>query len=112
MDTKNPKSFMAAKLTARAAETSNMKNAQVFNIGYTPNEILIRTELERVTDDLADYVNLTFEKRFMGNLMQKSFYTDWPANSSKIMLVRNLISFRDRVSSSSQVYTWHFLIQI
>ena len=58
MDTKNPKSFMAAKLTARAAETSNMKNAQVFNIGYTPNEILIRTELERVTDDLADYVNL------------------------------------------------------
>ena len=58
MDTKNPRSFMEAKLTARAAETSNMKNAQVFNISYTPNEILIRTELERVTDDLADYVNL------------------------------------------------------
>ena len=58
MDTKNPKSFMAAKLTSRAKETSNMKNAQAFNIGYTPNEILIRTELERVTDDLADYVNL------------------------------------------------------
>ena len=58
MDTKNPKSFMAAKLTTRAAETSNMKNARVFNINYTPNEILIRTELERVTDDLADYVNL------------------------------------------------------
>ncbi len=58
MDTKNPRSFMEAKLTARAAETSNMKNAQVFNISYTPSEILIRTELERVTDDLADYVNL------------------------------------------------------
>jgi cell division control protein 6 len=58
MDTKNPKSFMAAKLSARAVETSNMKNAQVFNISYTPGEILIRSELERVTDDLADYVNL------------------------------------------------------
>ena len=58
MDTKNPKSFMEAKLTSRAKETSNMKSAQVFNIAYTPNEILIRTELERVTDDLADYVNL------------------------------------------------------
>ena len=56
MDTKNPKSFMAAKLSARAVETSNMKNAQVFNISYTPGEILIRSELERVTDDLADYV--------------------------------------------------------
>ena len=39
MDTKNPKSFMAAKLSARAVETSNMKNAQVFNISYTPGEI-------------------------------------------------------------------------
>ena len=29
MDTKNPKSFMAAKRSARAVETSNMKNAQV-----------------------------------------------------------------------------------
>ena len=58
MDTKNPKSFMAAKLSARAVETSNMKNAQVFNISYTPGEILIRSELERVTDDLADYVPL------------------------------------------------------
>ena len=58
MDTKNPKSFMAAKLSARAVETSNMKNAQVFNISYTPGEILIRSELEGVTDDLADYVNL------------------------------------------------------
>ena len=58
MDTKNPKSFMAAKLSARAVETSNMKHAQVFNIAYTPGEILIRSELERVTDDLADYVNL------------------------------------------------------
>ena len=58
MNTKNPKSFTAAKLTTRAAETSNMKNAQAFNISYTPDEILIRRELERVTDDLADYVNL------------------------------------------------------
>jgi len=46
MDTKNPKSFMAAKLSAMAVETSNMKNAQVFNISYTPGEILIRSELE------------------------------------------------------------------
>ncbi|MEM0134567.1 MAG: hypothetical protein QXU18_04980 [Thermoplasmatales archaeon] len=65
MNTKNPKSFMAAKLNSRAAETSNMKNAQVFNISYTPSEILIRTELERVTDDLADYVNLDLRRHII-----------------------------------------------
>ena len=58
MDTKNPKSFMAAKLSARAVETSNMKNAQVFNISYTPGQMLIKSELEKVTDDLADYVSI------------------------------------------------------
>ncbi len=53
-----PGSFMVAKLDARAVETSNMKNAQVCNIAYTPGETLIRSELEKVIDDLADYVNL------------------------------------------------------
>ncbi|MEM0134438.1 MAG: hypothetical protein QXU18_04315 [Thermoplasmatales archaeon] len=42
MNTKNTKSFTAAKLSTRAAETGNMKNAHVFNIRYTPSEILIR----------------------------------------------------------------------
>ena len=54
LDTKNPVSFMATKISARAEETSNMKNAQVFNISYKPGEILIRFELEGITDDLAD----------------------------------------------------------
>ena len=58
MDTKIPKSITAANLNAKAVETSNMKNAQVFNKSHIPGEILIRQELERVTNDLADYVNL------------------------------------------------------
>ncbi|MEM0134429.1 MAG: hypothetical protein QXU18_04270 [Thermoplasmatales archaeon] len=65
MDTKNPKSFMAAKLNSRVAKTGNMKNAHVFNIRYTPSEILIRKEMERVTDDLADYVNLDLPRHII-----------------------------------------------
>ncbi len=65
MATKNPKSFMEAKIKARAMETSNIKNALVFNIGYTPGEILIRNELEKVTDDLADYVNLDLPRHII-----------------------------------------------
>lgn len=35
-----------------------MDNVLVFNISYTPSETLIRTELERVMDDIAEYMNL------------------------------------------------------
>ena len=54
MDTKNPKSFMAAKLSARALETSNMKNAQVFNISYTPGE---SSKIKEISIFLVCYVH-------------------------------------------------------
>ncbi len=58
MPMKDPYSFLEAKVKERAKQTSNIKNAMVFHTDYRPNKILIRRELDKVTSDIADYVNL------------------------------------------------------
>lgn len=58
MPLKDPKEFVKDRVLSRAKETENVKNASVFDIDYKPKKILIRKELEKVTDDMADYFNL------------------------------------------------------
>jgi len=61
-DVADPKTFIEAKLRKRASESRNIRNPAVFDVGYRPTKILIRSEFERLADDLADYVNLGVPK--------------------------------------------------
>ncbi|EQB68660.1 MAG: hypothetical protein AMDU5_GPLC00009G0009 [Thermoplasmatales archaeon Gpl] len=57
MSMKGPISFVEEKVKERAKETSNIKSPIIFDMDFKPPRILIRSELNKVTNDLADYVN-------------------------------------------------------
>ena len=65
MALKDPYAFFDSKVKQRAKETSNIKNAQLFDMDFKPNRILIRKELDKVTNDLADYVNLNLPRHII-----------------------------------------------
>ncbi|SIM83686.1 Cdc6/Cdc18 family protein [Cuniculiplasma divulgatum] len=65
MSMKDPISFVEAKVKERAKETSNIKNAIIFDMDFKPPRILIRSELNKVTNDLADYVNLNLPRHII-----------------------------------------------
>jgi len=62
---KDPYTFLESKVKQRAKETSNIKNALLFDMDYRPDKILIRSELDKVTNDLADYVNLNLPRHII-----------------------------------------------
>ena len=65
MSIKDPYAFLESKVKKRAKETSNIKNALLFDMDYKPDKILIRSELDKVTNDLADYVNLNLPRHII-----------------------------------------------
>jgi len=65
MALKDPYAFVNSKVKQRAKETSNIKNARMFDMNFKPNRILIRKELDKVTNDLADYVNLNLPRHII-----------------------------------------------
>ena len=65
MALKDPYAFFDSKVKQRAKETSNIKNAQLFDMDFKSNRILIRKELDKVTNDLVDYVNLNLPRHII-----------------------------------------------
>ena len=65
MSMKDPISLVEEKVKGRAKETSNIKSAIIFDMDLKPPRILIRSELNKVTIDLADYVNLNLPRHII-----------------------------------------------
>ena len=65
MSMKEPILLVEEKVKGRAKETSNIKSAIIFDMDLKPPRILIRSELNKVTIDLADYVNLNLPRHII-----------------------------------------------
>ena len=56
MNVKETKSLLEKALKNKEKILDNIKDPNVFNLSYVPDEIYIRKELETIADDLAEYV--------------------------------------------------------